>query len=354
MPRKHPIDILAIATASGTTAWDRATGARATAADLTEALNNLTPRPRRGARVAVVAETLFTQRVRLATARTAALSPAELDSALFYEVEPFCGIRREDAVLSAAHLPGGEWRVTVADRAELSALRDRVRTARCRFAGATALPEALAASGPEAPGPESVADALFPPGGEPAPLLQAPRDGLSPRNLAIASVIACLVIVLLCAADWLILSAAARRLRPALHASETAAAANAAIRRDIQSATDRVRAIEEARARRAAALAALATAQTRWPALLSILADDADGDTVLRSITSESPDDATPATARIEGLAASAPAAADAMSRLAPLLRAAGWDLNPGTVEERPGGTAAYAFTATPLPPEAP
>ena len=348
-PASPPYDLLLVATPSSTTAWDRATSATATAPDPSAALAALSPRPRRNARVLVASATLFTQRVRLDPARAAALAPAELESALFYEVEPFCGIPRAAAIIAIDPLTAGEWRVAVADHAELSALRDRVRAAGCRFAGAVPLPDAAPSTDPAA-----LAAALFPAGAPPPAILRPPHGGITPRTLVLASAIATAVILALCAADWMTLSAAARRLRPALHASENAAAANAAVRREIQSATDRVRAIEEARARRAAALAALATAQTRWPALLAVLADDADGDTVLRSITSESPDDATPASARIDGLAASAPAAADAMSRLAPLLRAAGWDLHPGTVEERPGGTAAYSFTAVPLPPEDP
>lgn len=348
-PSNYPCDILLVATPSSATAWERATSATATAPDLSAALATLSPRPRRNARVLVASATLFTQRVRLDPARAAALAPAELESALFYEVEPFCGVPRASAVIAIDPLPAGEWRVSVADRAELATLRDRVRAAGFRFVGAVPLPEAVPPTDPA-----SLAAALFPDDAPHPAILRPPRGGITPQTLVLASAIATAVILALCAVDWLTLSATARRLRPALHASENAAAANAAVRREIQSATDRVRAIEEARARRDAALSALATAQSRWPALLSILADDADGDTVLRSITSESPDDATPATARIDGLAASAPAAADAMSRLAPLLHEAGWDLHPGTVEERPGGTAAYSFTAVPLPPEAP
>lgn len=362
MSRTPPIDILAVATADGATAWDRATGARATAADLADVLAALLPRPRRGARVAVVSETLFTQRVRLAAARTAALAPAELESALFYEVEPFCGIRREDAVLSAARLPGGEWRVTVAGRAELSALRDGVRAAHCRFAGAAALPEPPPGGAPAASvtDPEAVAAALFPPDGDPTPLLQPPREGLSPRNLAAASAVACLLVVLLCAADWCILAAAARRLRPAVSASTLLAAANDGLRRDIAADADRLRAIEDARARRDAALAGLRAGRDRWLALLDTLSDGAGGRLVIRSIEADeaapgaSPDDAPPAVL-VTGLAASPADAADAMARLAADLRPKGWELLPGTSAGHPGGaTADFAFRARPLPLPAP
>jgi hypothetical protein len=353
----NPIDILAIANASHATAWDRSTGALATAADLAGAIQNLSPRPRRGARVAVVSETLFSQRVRLASARTAALSPAELESALFYEVEPFCGIRREDAVLSAAHLPGGEWRVTVATRAELSALRDSVRAARCRFAGAAALPEPPPGGAPAAPPtPEAVAAALFPPGGEATPLLQPPREGLSPRNLSTASAIATLLVAILCAADWAFLGSAAHRLRPAVSESTLLAAANDGIRRDIAADADRLRAIEDARARRDAALAGLRAGRDRWLALLDTLSDGAGGRLVIRSIEADeaapgaSPDDAPPAVL-VTGLAASPADAADAMARLAADLRPKGWELRPGTSAGHPGGaTADFTFRARPLP----
>ena len=135
-PASPPYDLLLVATPSSTTAWDRATSATATAPDLSAALAALSPRPCRNARVLVASATLFTQRVRLDPARAAALAPAELESALFYEVEPFCGIPRAAAIIAIDPLSAGEWRVAVADRAELSALRDRVRAAGCRFAGA--------------------------------------------------------------------------------------------------------------------------------------------------------------------------------------------------------------------------
>lgn len=339
-----PYDILALALPTGITAWDRATGARAAtaSADLAAALAPL--KPRRGARVLVASAAFFSQRIPLDAVRTAALSPKELEGALFYEVEPFCGVPRESAVLAADRLSDGEWRVTVADRAELSALRDRAAAARCRFAGAVAIPPDTPADDPAA-----VAAALFPEDAPPPALLQPPRGGISPRTLTLFSAIASASILLLAAADALWLDARARRLRPALAESEALAAAVARTRQAMQTDLDAIRSIEAARARREAALAALATGRDRWPALLSALADAAGDAIVILSITPDG--DASPA-ALVHGLAASPSDAASAMARLADALRPSGWHLHPGAVEERPGsGSAAFTFRAVPAPP---
>ena len=342
MPPTPPYDVLALALPTGVTAWNCSTSTQAAAPDLASALAAL--KPRRGARVLVASATLFSQRVRLDAIRTAALSPKELEGALFYEVEPFCGVPREAAILAADRLADGEWRVTVADRAELSALRDRTAAARCRFAGAVALPPDTPAADPAA-----VAAALFPEGAPPAALLQPPRGGIPPRTLALLSAAFCAVILLLAAADALWLDARTRRLRPALAESETLSAAAARTRQAMEADHDAIRAIETARARREAALAALATGRDRWPALLSALADAAGDAIVIRSIA---PDDDTSPAALVHGLAATPSDAASSMARLADALRPAGWHLHPGAVEKRPGTAAvAFAFRALPAPP---
>lgn len=345
MAHAFPFDLLALVHASGVTAWDRATGTVASASDLADALAAL--KPRRGARVVVVSSALFTQHVRLDAVRTAALDSGELEGALFYEVEPFCGVPREAAVLAADRLAPGEWRVTVADRAELAALRDRTAAARCRFAGAAALPPGLPATDPA-----TVAAALFPGDAPPASLLQPSRGGISPRTLVLLSATVSAAILLLFAADALWLDARARRLRPAVAASEALAAEASRVRRDLQTDLDAVRAIETARARREAALAALATGRDRWPALLSALADAAGDAVVIRSIDAEDGDTSgAPASALVRGLAATPADAAAAMARLAGALRPSGWRLQPGAVEERPGAAAAaFAFRAVPVP----
>ena len=345
MAHAFPCDLLALALPSGVTAWDRATGTQASAADLADALAAL--KPRRGARVVVVSSSLFTQHVRLDAVRTAALDSGELEGALFYEVEPFCGVPREAAVLAADRLAAGEWRVTVADRAELAALRDRAAAARCRFAGAAALPPGLSATDPAA-----VAAALFPGDAPPTSLLQPPRGGIPPRALAILSAAVSAAILLLFAADALWLDARTRRLRPDLAESEALSAAVARTRQAMQTDLAAVRAIETARARREAALAALAAGRDRWPALLSALADAAGDAVVIRSIDAEDGGSSgAPASALVRGLAATPADAAAAMARLAGALRPSGWQLQPGTVEERPGAAAAaFAFRAVPVP----
>lgn len=344
----QPFDLLAVLTPASATVWDRATSAASSAPDLATALASLSPRPRRSARVLVATGAFFTQRVALPAARTASLAPAELQSALFYEVEPFCAIPRDRAEIAVDSTAPGEWRVTVADRAELAALRARVQAARCRFAGAIALP-------PDAPSdPAALAAALFPPDAPPPAFLQPPREPLPPRILAMASAAAILLVALFCAADWLALSARARSIRPALAASEALAAANAAVQRDIQAATDRLDALEAARARREAALTALATRRPLWPDLLSALADAAASPAAPYLLRAISPSDDAPAAVRIQARAATPSHATEAMSRLSTALAAGGWTLHPGPVEANPASPfAAFAFLAIPFAPEA-
>lgn len=339
----RPYDLLAVLTSASATVWDRATSATSTAPDLATALSSLNPRPRRNARVLVATDAFFTQKVPLPSTRAAALAPDELRSALFYEVEPFCAIPRDRAEIAVDPAAPGEWRVTVADRAELAALRARVQAARCRFVGAIALP-------PDAPSsPSALADALpsLP------SLLQPPREPLPPRTLALASAAAVLLIALFCAIDWLTLSARARRIRPALAASETLAAANAAVLRDIQTATDQLTAIETARARREAALSALATRRPLWPDLLSALSSAAASPSAPYLLRSIAPADDAPSAVRIQAQAATPAHATEAMSRLSTALAATGWTLHPGPVEATPSSpSATFTFLATPPSPE--
>jgi len=350
---------LVLLTAEGATAFDRASGMRASG-DFVHAISSL--KPRRGARILVAAESVFTQTVRLPAAQTAALSPAELESALFYEVEPFCGVRREEAVVGVDRLAEGEWRVSVADRAELASLRDRVRALHGRFAGVTALPREAAADDPAA-----LLDSLFPAEGPGATILQPPRGGVDAHALATGAGIAVILLAVLCAFDYLWLTRSARRLRPVLAEAENLAAANAQIKREIQTDRDKVKAIEEAHARREAAIAGLATSRDRWHALLATLAGTGNR-AVIRSIAADDPQQgaglvdaygeplptrtanpAQPRGARIEGLAASPADAADAMARLSAALASKGWRLVPDTVAERPGGSAvSFSFRVTP------
>ncbi len=65
----HPFDLLAVLTPASATVWDRATSATSTAPDLATALDALSPRPRRSARVLVATGAFFTQRVALPAAR---------------------------------------------------------------------------------------------------------------------------------------------------------------------------------------------------------------------------------------------------------------------------------------------
>ncbi len=338
-------EILLVLTAESAKALGRASGARG-AGDLATALAAV--RPRRGARVLVASDAVFSQIVRIPAAQTAGLSQTELESALFFEVEPFCGIARDDAVIGVEHLANGEWRVAVARRAELASLQTRVHAARCRLVGVAALPREVDAGDPAA-----VQDALFTGDGPSAAILQPPRGGMSPGTLAAVSAVATLLLALLCACDWLRLSHAERNLRAELAEAEPIAAANARIKREIQADEDHVRAMEAARDRREAALAGLASRRDSWHSLLSTLASDCGDRAVIRVIAADDSQavdsGAAPRGARVEGLGANPPAAADAMARLSSALLAKGWKVEPGAVTERPGGTASFSFRVSPF-----
>ncbi len=343
MAKTDSFDILLVVTAEGAIALDRASGARGTG-DMASALATL--KPRRGARVLVASDSVFAQTVRLPAAQTAGLSQTELESALFYEVEPFCGIVRDDAAVGVESLSDGEWRVTVASRAELSSLSGRMMAARCRLAGVAALPRDA-----DSAAPESVMDALFPADGPAASIIQPPRRGIDSHLLGgIAAAVTC-VLALLCLCDWLWLSESQRSLRAILDEAEPIAAANARTRSEIQADEDRARAIEESRARRERAVAELSSRRDRWLSLLLTLASDCGDRAVIRAIVAEDRqgnDGRAPSAARVDCLAANPSAAADAMARLSSALSARGWKVEPGAVAERRGGAAAFSFRVSP------
>ena len=343
MAKVGTFDILLVMTAKGATSLDRASGALGTG-DLEASLASIGPR--RGSRVLVASESVFSQTVRLPAAQTASLSQAELEAALFYEVEPFCGIVRDDATVGVERLADGEWRVSVASRAELTSLVGRVRASRCRLAGVAALPQ-----GADSADPSAVMAVLFPAEGPSATILQPPRGGVDSRLLTSVAVFATVVLSILCLCDWLRLSHLEDRFRATLEEAEPIAAANARTKLEIKADEDRARAIVEARDRRERALAELSSRRDRWLALLSTLATDCGDRAVIRAITSDDlqgSGNRTPSAARVDCLAANPSAAADAMARLSSALTKKGWKVEPGAVSERQGGAASFSFRVSP------
>lgn len=325
-------DILAIAAPSGWTAFDRATGATGSGADASAAFAALGPM--RGKRAMVVSEAVFSQTVRLSEAQTRALSPAELEGTLFYEVEPFCAITCENALVAFSRIGAGEWNVSVASKSQFDAIRADVSAARLRLEGVAALPTAMASLAPDA-----VATSLFPERGPQAPVIVSDRaGGIGGGRLIRAGAVAVAALAVICLCDFAWLSVAAKRLRPRLEASESAAAANDNIRRQISTDEERVRSLEAAKARREAAAAELAVMRDRWFALFAALAENTGDDFALVSI------DGADGAATARCIAPSASAASAAMARLSAVLAGKGWSLAPGGVEEMPGGLASFVF----------
>lgn len=343
MGKTDTFDILLILTAGGATALDRVSGTQTTG-DIASALNAVGPR--KGVRVLVASDAVFSQTVRLPAAQTASLSKTEIESALFYEVEPFCGIARDNAAIGVERLADGEWQVAVASNAELSSLRTRIQGNGFRLAGVAAIPRDTDAGDPTA-----VLAALLPADGPSAIILKPPRGGISSKALATGSAMVTALLMLICLGDWFRLSWQERHLRPALAEAEPIAAANARIMGEIKADEDRVRAIAEARARREGAMEELASRRDRWLALLATLASDSGDRVVIRSIVADdrqSGGNNAPLAALVDGLAANPAAAADAMSRLSSALSARGWTVEPGTVAERSGGAASFSFHVSP------
>lgn len=325
-------DIFATVGPAGWTAFNRKTGATG-AGDAGAALSGAGAR--RGERLLIATEALFAQTVRLSEAQSRALSQKELENALFYEVEPFCGLGRNDAIVAFSRGGAGEWRVAVASKGQMDGFRRDAEAHGLRLAGVAALP-------PEHSGhpPAETLKTLFPDVGEQAPVV-ADADGArfgADRVVRFAS-IAAAVLAALCLCDWIWLQASVRLLRPRLAASEESAAASETIRRAASADEGRIRELEAAAERRKATAAELADVRDRWLALLASFAETSGSGFAVSSL--ESADGAATATC----LAPSAAAAGASMARLSAILADRGWALVPGRVEERPSGMASFSFS---------
>lgn len=330
-PMHSKFDIFAIAAPTGWKVLDIATGATGNG-DAGTALAAVGAR--RGARLLLASEAVFSQTVRLPDAQTRALSPAELESALFYEVEPFCGIDRREALVSFSRAKSGEWNVAVASKAQLAGFREEAASARCRLDGIAALPAEFASL----PAKETM-EALFPVDGPQAPVIAA--DGgtaFGKDRLVRIAAIAAAALAALCLFDWIWLEASIMRLRPRLAASEDAAAANGNIRRAAEDDENRVRELAAARMRRESAAAELAIARDRWLALFGAFSRNSGDDFAVVSLESAG------GLVSAKCISPSATAASAAMARLSAALAENGWTLLPGRVEELAGGMASFTF----------
>ena len=305
---------------------------------------------RRGASVLALTGQVIRQDVALPSAQTAGLGDAELKSALFYEVEPFCLFGRDEALVAATMRAEGKWIVAAARKQEAADLRARVEAAGCRLAGLAAMP--ADAKG----GAKDILERLFPPNGAQEPVIDSfGGAGRARGRIAAAYAVAAGILALCCLGDWMALSARARSLRPRLAESEAEAAANARILSETQSAERRLRELEAAKSRKGEATSALADARDAWRSLLATLAAEAGDDFSLLSIEGggDAVDsggnagaggaDAWRATARC--LAPSSEAASGAMARLSRALGDCGWHFAPGGIDGR-GGYAVFSFEA--------
>lgn len=292
---------------------------------------------KRGCRVLVLLDGVFTQQVNVPDVQTAGLAPEELETALFYEVEPFTDIPKAEGVFSYARVSAGAWNVLQVRAAEVEACRDAVRQARCEFAGVAALPVGFV---PEAAGAAEMLRGLVR-GEADLPVAVAVRHakGHLPGNFGKYAAIAIGALAILCAADWFHLASSLKVVLPRLAVLERLAAENNALQDEVRTTEAKTREIKEAAARREEARKRLAASRDAWLRLTEVLRDKCGDDVVIRSISSGREFSAT-----VNAFAASADGAASSMARLSAELKPLGWSLAPGAGTESAGGLS-FSFS---------
>ncbi|MBQ7666872.1 MAG: hypothetical protein IJS46_02630 [Kiritimatiellae bacterium] len=326
-------------------------GGRHPAASLAQALSAIERAGRRAPLVAIAAESVFAQTVSLPEAQTSGLSQQELDAALFYEVEPFCGIAPGMALTATVRAPDGQWRVAVVEKPAFAEFEAKLAAARCKLWGVC--PTAFLAQEDDT----AVFSGIGSDGGEPferrIPVIRPARSAMSGGALAKTAAAATAAVAVICAADWLALTHAEARLSPVCAACETLAAENSGLRSQIAAHTARVEALRRAAEKRTLAEKRLRELAGAWPGALAAIESAAQDSFVILSATPTRQDNPEE---RICGadFAAVSPtpdAAAAAMANLEAGLSEASWRLDPGQIECVNGGAVArFSFSVGPMP----
>ena len=291
------------------------------------------PVPRR-ARVLVISTEFFSQVVRLPRGQVAGLAPAELSAALYYEIEPFTNLPREQGADAFAEAPdeaaAGQraWRAVQVSRAEVEAIAAAVRGAKALLAGCAPCVAAPTSAPPDAAAWEAAmrraaGEASATPPRLPV-ALPAENPGEKTRRAVFLSALLFATAAAGCLAHGLAVSRDLSRLRREVAERETLASEQARAASALRDVQGRIAAIEQARASREAAAARLRSARTAWRDLLDGLPRACGEDVMLRSL-----DGSLDAGVRAEAIAADADAAADCMARLADEAARRGWRLLP-------------------------
>lgn len=293
---------------------------------------------KRGSRVLVVSDSIFTQRVELSSAQVSGLSGKELANAVFYEIEPFVEIPRADASFDYRSISPGIFDVALAPASDVASLGDVVRQSRCRFVGLCAV------SPGEISDVEDIPAVLDNIDSGNSPVLTISRGGLSVGGSLIKIAVAVSsLLALVCLCDWLWLSHTIAKLSPEVASSERMDAANSGIRQEIARLRNQARGIALRREAARQSRENLAAYRDSWLKLLMELASSSGDDIVVNRI---SVDDG--ASLSVHCLALSSSSATAAMETLARNLLPLGWSLSPNRIEALPDGISfSFSFFLT-------
>lgn len=304
--------------------------------DLVSALRELFEKSgfKRNSRILILSDSLFSQRVELSSSQISGLSEKELEAAIYYEIEPFVDVVRENAAFAYRCLSSGIFDVALAPSQDVASLEEVVRQGSCRFVGLSPFPQGGFSSATEI---SAILDNLR--SGN-VPILTPSRKGLSLGGnlLQVASVVSA-IFAILCLCDWLWLSSSIRKLQPRVATCERMAAANSSLRREIASLRNQARAISANREAAKQSRVSLATYRDSWLTLLERLASSSGNDIVINRIVVNED-----YSLLVECVALSPSSATMAMSELAKVLAPSKWVLSPNLVEALPGGLS-FSFS---------
>ena len=304
-------------------------------------------RPRRREKLLFLSASLFRQHVLLPKVQTDGLSSAEMASSLAFEVEPFSNLSRETGILAYRALPEddgsrGVWDVLQISRDELTKIHRAVKEAGCVLCGVAGLPDGWdfrrqavsAAQAGEVVG-------QFASGTVPFPVIEPPHKGAMSKNPFAIAAVSCVVLVLVCAIDYGILSSRVSRLAPVAAEREQLSYANATLTSQIGAKEAAIRAREQQREDHEKAKGDLAVLESAWGEALASMAGLFGEDAVITSIRSDENFRAV-----VEGVGATYKDVGDRFVLLSEPFSKSGWKLRPGSISERSdGSTVRFSFT---------
>lgn len=331
MTRVTTNEILALTTGGKSVVLDCVQGESTESVGLAEALKKLGARRR--SRVLVLHDAVYAQTVRMAAIQTDGLTPDELESALFYEIEPFCGLNRAEAYLAYEKAGESEWKVVALSHKEAERIRNEVESAGCSLTGYAAIPAGMADM-PAGEWKGNFAGALN-------PVIMAERHAEITGRKAVGIWLTAIVMLILgCSIDGLLLVRKESKLRPQVAASERVAAENARIKRETQDASIKAQGIMAAREKRKKDTETLAAARGGIHALLTSIAAAADGNFAVLSLTN------TDGAIEADCVAADADVATKSLETLEQKLVGKGWKIAPGKIRTEAGHLASFSFVA--------